>query len=195
MIDPDNVGNHATIANTSPIARRVLIDIKYPRVQDYVTLQSPWVEIVGKTYFQIFPTAAPPPVAMSNKPSMTVTHVPFATAYQVASNNTNSVGYPFVFPYGGDLMGSGWATPDLSGFNLDGGGTGLVAAITELGTTTGFITLQPGESVRVSFGLNAVTGFANVFPLPPSGFPNPPWTASYSSLFEGSYGFTMLTLI
>jgi hypothetical protein len=186
-----------TMSNTSPIARRVQIQATYPRIQDYVTLQSAWCELVGEVFYNIYPTGGPVG-AWTALYGTQISHVPFAYDPDDASNSLASPGYPFSYPYGGGVsgLGSGWITASSTGADyLSGGGHGLVAAITELGTVGHYVILQPGESVRATFRLNAVTGAASPYIINPGPPPlyDPPWYASYTSLLN--FGFTQMTLI
>jgi hypothetical protein len=182
-----------TVSNTSPIARRVQVDVTYPRIQDYVTLQSPWCELVGEAFYNIYPTGGPvgPYVGLYGSQ---IDHVPFAYAPDDALNDVGQPFYPYANPYGSTSatgLGSGWITGSAyPGVGIDGGGNGLVAAITELGTVGYHVIIQPGESVRATFQLNAVTGLPT--PYQPLG-PDLPWRASYTSLLN--FGFTKLTLL
>jgi hypothetical protein len=180
------------MVNPSPIARRVQIDATYPRVQDYVTLQSAWCELVAQVVYNIYPTATPPG-AWTGLYGTQVDHVPFAYDPDDATNDVGQAGYPFSFPHGGSGsgLGSGWITPSAyPGVGIDGGSNGLVAAISELGTVGFHVIIQPGETVRATFTLDAVTGAAT--PYQPLG-PDLPWRASYTSLL--TLGFTKMTLL
>ena len=181
-----------TISNPSPIARRVQIDVTYPRIQDYVTLQSAWCELVGNTLYNIYPTGGPVG-AWTPLYGCQIDHVPFAYDPDDATNDIAQPNYPFSYPYGGGVsgLGSGWITATNTGAPyLSGGSSGLVAAITELGTVGNYVVIQPGETVRATFQLLAVTGAAT--PFQPFG-PDFPWLASYTSLLN--FGFTNMTLI
>jgi len=184
---------YAYMSNTSPIARRVQIDVQFPRIQDYVTLQSAWCSLNGQVYYDIYPTVGPVgvPVAMFGGG---VEHVPFAYDPDDATNDINQPNYPYSANYGGGVsgLGSGWITTSGTGLAyLAGGSSGLVASISELGSVSGFVTIQPAQTVRVSFNLIAGTGAAT--PFLPAGIPDAPWYASYTSLLN--FGATKLTLL
>jgi hypothetical protein len=123
----------------------------------------------------------------------TIVDVPFATDPVDATNDVGQPFYPYASPYGGASgFGSGWITPSaFPGVAIEGGGYGLVANIKEMGTFGHYVILQPFETVRATFRVNAVTGFASLFN---SGFgPDLPWRASYTSLLD--FGYTQMTLI
>lgn len=187
---------YAYMSNTSPIARRVQIDVQFPRVQDYVTLQSAWCSLNGQVYYEVYPTATGPVGALVPMYGGSVEHVAFAYDPDDSTNDTTTPNYPYSFPYGSagpSGLGSGWITSSISGAPYYAGGSaGLVASITELGSVSGFVTIQPGETVRASFNLLAGTGAAT--PVQPFG-PDLPWYASYTSLSLGNFGATKLTLI
>ena len=182
------------MSNTSPIARRVQIAIRYPKLQHYVTLQSPWCEIYGRGLYDIYPTAGPVG-ALDPLYGTYVQVVPFAYDPYTFANNVNAANYPYSFSFGGgpSNLGSGWHTASgTPGFLIDGGGNGLVANIENMGTVGSYVILQPGETVRATFELVAVTG--GMTPYQPFG-PDAPWLASYTSILDIDFGATQMTLI
>ena len=190
---------YAYMSNISPIARRVQVDVQFPRVQDYVTLQSGWCSLLGQVYYEVYPTATGPVGALVPMYGGSVEHVPFAVDPDTTINSVNQPNYPYSANYGGgaSALGSGWITASGTGASyLAGGSAGLVASISELGSVSGFVTIQPGETVRASFNLIAGTGAATPWILgsPPT-LPDAPWFASYTSLSLGNFGATKLTLI
>ena len=182
------------MTNSSPIARRVQIEVRYPKLQHYVTIQSPWCEIYGRALYDIYPTAGPVG-ALTPLYGCGVQIVPFAYDPYDATNDVGQPNYPFSNPYGGGVsgLGSGWITPSAyAGVGIDGGGNGLVANIQNMGTVSSYVVLQPYETVRATFEVVAVTG--GMTPYQPLG-PDLPWLASYTSILDYDFGSTQMTLI
>jgi hypothetical protein len=182
------------MTNLSPIARRVQIQVVFPTIQHYVTIQSPWNNIYGRVMYDIYP-ALGVPGALTPLYGCTVQVVPLAYDPYDATNDVGQANYPFSFPFGGGAsgLGSGWITPSAyPGVGIDGGSNGLVANIQEMGTVGHYVILQPFETVRATFEVVAETG--GMTPYQPLG-PDLPWRASYTSLLGNNFGFTQLTLI
>ena len=184
-----------TMPNYSPIARRVQIQVTYPTIQHYVTMQSPWNNLYGRVLYDIHP-ALNPTGPFAELYGCTVQVVPFAYDPYDANNDVGQPNYPFSYPFGGGAsgLGSGWTTTSaFAAFNLNGGGNGLVANIQEMGTVGHYVELQPYEAVTATFEVIAETGGMTPYA---TGFgPDLPWRASYTSLLGSNFGFTQMTLI